>query len=472
MAFGNRKNRWSKAAHIKSSTKGTSNELSFSVLDATKQKMDAQHGEAKRISVLGKIQLFTVDGTQTDPVPLDGEARAAREARSPESGATPVAEEKKQRRKPLVKVEEEPAALFEEPHATAILAPRKRRAVLGGGKALLAVHKEKLGAGKAVTKKALVQTEEQRTQEASRRKRRRKTGHALGIAAGVACVVFALCIAGYYAVNFYETQQRKIASVENIQENLAGVDSVIALVDEAMADPTAEGVQDAIDKAQDQLSSAEDQLEATRVLMNQLEATTQDSHKKQSVREAAAGLDARLVLLQAGEDILSQEEMLVETIPQAKEAWEKVLAADTKARTAADTLSSTTGDKLDEALEQTEDAISQFQEAKESYNNLANTFSGIKMGPYTRYIEARVKALNYVVDAIGYLKKEKTSKAESLMKKYRSADEKAVERAKKLPSDYASPLLSAYEKNVESLKEGYAKAAEEVQATDALIRYL
>ena len=69
MAFGKKKH-WGKALHIKGNTAGTSNELSFSVLDATKQEMDRKHGEARRIKMPGRLDLFTVDRKETNPVPV------------------------------------------------------------------------------------------------------------------------------------------------------------------------------------------------------------------------------------------------------------------------------------------------------------------------------------------------------------------------------------------------------------------
>mgnify|MGYP007060498047 CR=1 FL=1 len=68
-----------KAAHIKRNTEGTSNEISFSVLDAAKNSLDGEGGS----SAFGTISLFTLPGKKkhiSTPSKDEGLALAQREA--------------------------------------------------------------------------------------------------------------------------------------------------------------------------------------------------------------------------------------------------------------------------------------------------------------------------------------------------------------------------------------------------------
>lgn len=81
MAFRRRKrDKLNSAAHIKRNTEGTSNELSFSVLDAAKMELEGQLKNPSGIARPGKISLFTLGGKRNVPEPSsksEGKPRAS-----------------------------------------------------------------------------------------------------------------------------------------------------------------------------------------------------------------------------------------------------------------------------------------------------------------------------------------------------------------------------------------------------------
>ena len=85
-----------KAAHIKRNTEGTSNEISFSVLDAAKNSLDGEGSS----SPFGTISLFTLPGKKkhiSTPSKDEGLALTQQRVRKVDSSADNVVSSRKER---------------------------------------------------------------------------------------------------------------------------------------------------------------------------------------------------------------------------------------------------------------------------------------------------------------------------------------------------------------------------------------
>ena len=82
--MANRIDKVAKAAHIKRNTEGTSNEISFSVLDAAKNSLDGEGSS----SPFGTISLFTLPGKKKHiSTPSKDEGLALTQREAPRSAA-------------------------------------------------------------------------------------------------------------------------------------------------------------------------------------------------------------------------------------------------------------------------------------------------------------------------------------------------------------------------------------------------
>ena len=71
--MGKREDKITRAAHIKRHTRGTSNEISFSVLDAAKNALEGDDDGLKHRP--GRISLFTLPGKRKKPAPTPTKER-------------------------------------------------------------------------------------------------------------------------------------------------------------------------------------------------------------------------------------------------------------------------------------------------------------------------------------------------------------------------------------------------------------
>ncbi|MFR9259562.1 MAG: hypothetical protein ACLVMH_11790 [Christensenellales bacterium] len=74
--MGKREDKITRAAHIKRHTRGTSNEISFSVLDAAKNALEGDDDGLKHRP--GRISLFTLPGKRKKPAPTPTKERGCR----------------------------------------------------------------------------------------------------------------------------------------------------------------------------------------------------------------------------------------------------------------------------------------------------------------------------------------------------------------------------------------------------------
>ncbi|MDO4503443.1 MAG: hypothetical protein Q4D06_09775 [Coriobacteriia bacterium] len=463
MAFG-KKRQWGKALHIKGNTAGTSNELSFSVLDATKQEMDRKHGEARRIKMPGRLELFTVDHKESNPVPISDvvegretvsegakQADVSRETASPTT--LEMASEKPQRAEKSGRIPRVSKAKRAE-KAEKPSEPSKVAAVLEAP---------------ALSSAAALSSEEGRARKVKERKGRRRTVRVL---AGVAVAAVVLVVGGVgvkHTMAYYEHAQRQAASAENIMANFEELDAGLKSLDDALADPLSDDLPAYAAEAQAFQPQATALLDSTDRMVAELLANAQTEEEAKDVKDVQVAADNRRTRVEAGYAVLEEELRMTQVRPTAQEAWDAILSADAETRAAASEVSGSAGEKLDSARKKTATAADEFQTASEQFQSVENDYPPFDSSPYTTYVSARVKALGYMVSSIDSLKAEKTDKAKASIAKYQQADEKAVSLAKKLPKSTDEALKAAYSSQVSKNLGKYKRAKEKAQVADQAI---
>lgn len=436
MAFGKKK-QWGKALHVKGNTVGTSNELSFSVLDATKQEMDRKHGEARRIKMPGRLELFTVDRKEANPVPVSDadtilsapEKRESKETQTSVSRETNSSSPASDPNLPLPKRSEPGVAIS-----------------LSG--------------------------EDELARKVKKRKdRRRNSRIVIGLAVSVVVLV-----GGYLGItsgmDYYERMQRQAASAENILANFGDMDSGLKALDDAITNPLSDDFPLYATQAREFQPRATELLDSTDRMVSQLKANAQGEGDLAKIQDVQAAVDNRRKYIEAGYSVLEQEVAMNEARPAAQDAWNSMLSADAQTRAAASEVSGSSGGKLDSARKKTAEAADEFQTAGEAFSALAQSYELFDASPYVDYISARVKALGYMVSSIDYLKKEKTKKAQEYIEKYEEADSRAVKMAKKLPKSTDVALQEAYSSQVREDLAKYKRAREKAEVADRAVAKL
>lgn len=489
MAFGKKRRG---ALHIKGSTAGTSNELSFSVLDATKQEMDRKHGEARRIKMPGRLELFTVSRKHSNPipdqdpvasasVPVSEGVVAAADADGVELADAAVS------RETAARVSRETqgdggSSTVSSLDGTAAKPARSRTFRLGRRRVAKASNSS-VDSGKPASstlpkltfthkEKPALSTEEGRERKVKERKRRRRIIRSVvGVAASAALV--GACYVGFTkAAAHYEHMQRQVASAENIQANLADFDDGMKPLDEALSNPLSTDLPTYAAEAQAFEPTARDLLQGTDNMVSQLLANAQDQSNVAKIQDARAAVESRSAYLEAGYAVLEQELVLLDGRGRAAKVWDAMLSADAQARSAAADVNSSESKKLESAKEKAALAFESFQQAQDQVQDLADSCYLLDPDPYVEYVQARQDALEHMADSIGYLLEENISKAQESAVKYEKADAAAVKLAKKLPQSMDAALFDAYTEEVSKDLARYKRAREKATVADQAIAEL
>lgn len=445
------------AAHVKRSTQGTSNELSFSVLDAKRQSLDdGARGEGSRPRVragrvpgrrekhgalarLGSIPLFTLGGRRKPP------ATPERERGLTLPGGAFISTEDG---RPATSL---PGAV----HA----APREG---LGRG----AGSSSALAAPRATSWQA---SSEEVARRKSLRKRRRLAVFGVGFAA-------ALVLAGFLGTMGYSLIQAQKALRGDLSLALADIqraDEAIIPMDQLVAERINAGVGqgDASQVAADwealqpQLDQALADLSAARQDVEAVQEKLVDARDKEAANRALIAVNARVNMVSAARDLMAEAVPARSAQQAAEEAWDLTLEADGLARDAAAALATMSKDTVSQSMALSEQALSAFTSARDDLDAAAATYPQADFSAFVSYLNLRIDAQYAAIASDrAYLARDKATMADQNAR-YNDLDARAVEAARALegdPTGIVGPLYAAA-----SADAAASYSSERLQAGDA-----
>lgn len=423
-----------KAAHIKRNTEGTSNEISFSVLDAAKNSLDGEGNS----SPFGTISLFTLPGKRksiSTPSKDEGLALTQREV-SPSSARSQNRFERRQRR--LEQKRESGAARG----SHSAREPRSFDA------------------------------------EVASRKRARKRGRLI---VSFALTVALLAVAGgltWWGFGTYQDQQTYKGVLSSAISELSGTDELLAeidavVVDLANSDVTSLSLDDTLDvqkKVQDGKSTCIDELNAAEEAVGQVAISSSSDASNTPDSKVVDTITARRQMLTSGAAIIDDTVSVLQARQEATKGWQLVLAADGLAREAADIASSATSADMQASTEKSLQAIESFSKAKTALQNAEQLFPQLDLSAYMSYIDKRLEAQGYAIESNDALINRDTQAATEHNDAYNNAEKQAGELAEKLPEDPDELVVDAFNSKTASSREMYENARSQAQSADAFIR--
>ncbi len=426
-----RVNKIAKAAHIKRNTEGTSNEISFSVLDAAKNRLDGDDGN--RSNPLGLVPLFTLRGKKksvSTPSKDEGLALTQRVERS--SGSSSLRAKRRGKRR-------------EE---------RSRRAASENS-------------ASRVSTADLV----------AARKARRKRSKFLAIAS----IALAACVAmgslGWWAYCDLSAQQQSKMGLQSAFETLQPIDSELEEIDGYMTRIDGDGAMaislDDVEAFSRKLGTDETQVEeglasasdAARTALEQKEGPS----TAQVLEQSDAAIEARSRMFQSGKNVVDQLKITLQAKEKATSAWQQLLAGDAAAREAASLVANATEENLTASTEKSNEAVELFNASLESFLDASLLCPKVDFSNYVSYVNKRVEAQGYAVASNNALASKDTAAATEQNDLYTRADEEATALVEKLPSSPIELLSDVFEDTTESYRGEYDEAQVAARAADAFI---
>lgn len=454
--MGKRNDKLGRAAHIKRHTVGTSNEISFSVLDAAKNELEGDVGKdaAARPSRFGHVSLFTLPLRRKKSIATPTKERglllssgefASAENPTPASslGTVDVGS---------------PKSDVAGPTTVPTGAPRKTAAA---GSAAPAA-----GAPAPVPSKLVRSPEE----EIALRKARRRLHRML---AATLVVVVGLCLAGAGGWYLYQDHQRHLHQVAQLDEALDLIreaDETVVALDGIVANPLDAGSLAQADSVLAKLPAALAQLEEADAAARRVSVDLRESDDKEAANQTVAATGARTALIESGRQIVEQAQRADEAARAVREAWQRVVEADALARDAAALVADTTAEHVTASKDKTNAAVGAFADAQTALEALDSAYADVDLASPLDYVAKRIEAMGYALASDDAFLAKNKEEAVAQNDAYNRADAEAATLAASLPDDVAQLVFDAYDQATGTLFETYSTARSQAGAADAFLR--
>lgn len=447
-----RSDKLTRAAHIKRNTRGTSNELSFSVLDAAKNALDeGKERPTEESRRFGRISLFTL--------PAFGRKKSIstpkKEESLPLSGAAlpPTATGTPQTVKPADAADG--GALHASPAASSVQ-----------------VDAPAAPAPSVPEPFARAQRSTGRTSEeeiAWRKGRRRR--HRLVIGAICAAIIVALVASGVlYLYNDTMRYQRNTQQLEQAAEQLASTDELLATLDEALTDPLGDDAAAFYAERRDEVEQGVTALEAAERTASDAMQGLRESREKEVADSLMSASSSRVTMLEQGWAILEAGDGVADDYQAFEDAWAQVLEADELARESAELISAGSQDAIAESKQKSQEALDALTAARSTMDSIAQATEGIEVEAQLAYLDKRIEALGYAIASDAALEARDTGEAQAQNDAYNAADQEAAALAEALPENPGQPVLDAFQRKIADNIESYEAARGQASTSDAILR--
>lgn len=444
-----RSNKLSHAAHIKRHTKGTSNELSFSVLDAAKNALDeGKDTPTEQARRFGRINLFTLPGRKKPPAtPMKDQLQSLAGAL-----AHPVLPKASAASLPAVKPEEQES---EEPHV--VEEP---------------VVFEQASAEPAAPSFESASRRSGRTSRdeiAWRKGRRRRRKILTGVAS--AMIILALAGAGvFWLYNDNVRYQQNTLQLEQSHDALASTDELLLQLDEALQDPLGESAAAFYEQHESEIQQCLASLDEAEKSATEAAAGLRETLERTAADNLMSASSARRTMFDSGWEILAQAQDMRGAYQQMQDIWQQVMDADAQAREAAQQASSGSRDAITAGKDLEAQAKTKFEEVAAELEEFAQENTDADVSAFQSYVAKRIEALDYAIASDEALAARDTQKATENNDAYNAADEEAAGLAAALPADPGQPVLDAMEELSADAVETYEAARAQASTSDAFLR--
>lgn len=423
-----------RAAHIKKHTRGTSNEISFSVLDAAKNALDGD-GNDKQKHGPGRIALFTLPGRHKKPAPtptkerglplstgdfvsVDDNASTSKMGALP-SAARPTSQTEKSSPAPLAVVPAKPKRSPEE--------------------------------------------------EIARRKARRRLSKWLAVAVIVVVSIGLLGAGGMYLYRDYQSQQGHVAVLDDALSLVKEADETIQQLDEVVTDPFAKGSEEQRTAIQAQLEAVEQKLQDADEKARAVSLELNGAREKEAANQAVAGIAARFTLVEQGQLLMNAATEAQSAAEGVDAAWKTVLEGDDLARQAAQLVTETTAENVEASKSKTNEALAAFDEAYAAFLDVQATYPQADLTQFVDYVAKRQESLGYAIASDDAILAKNKEEATAQNNAYNIADAEAATLAKALPDDPSSIVDEAFEDATSDVAKAYSTARLQARSADAFI---
>lgn len=448
------------AAHVKKSTRGTSNELSFSVLDAARNALDdGKDPSSDQARGFGRIRLFTLPiGRRKPPATpkkdelaalMGGSSPVPSSASSTPSLVKPVESDKPSSEAPAIPL---PQA---EPKAPKPAQPKVPKPAQPSHSRF---------------ERAPRSTGRTSEEEIAWRKARRRKGKIL---AGILCAVIIVALAGAGLFYLYQDNVRYQRNTQLLQESadaLTSTDEFLLALDDALQDPLGDQAETFFNDRLGDLASIDSSLQLAESKADEAMQGLRETVEREAADALMATSAARQTLVDQGWKILEDSVGMKSLYERVGEAWQQTGEADSLAREAAQLAGENSQEAITRSTELSNEASALFSDVRATMEALAQEDAEVDLSAQIAYLDKRIEALGYAVASNDALLARDTAVAVEQNDAYNAADKEATSLAAALPIDPGQPVLDVLEARLADPIEAYEAARGQASTSDAFLR--
>lgn len=396
--------------HIKHRTAGTSNELSFDVLEAKKVAADAASRTEKGTRSGFKLGRFS--------------RAARREARKNKAEAPTT----------MPKLYTNDASLA---------AKNIERAGLPYGDPAAEVH---------------------------RRKRRRARVRII-TGAIVVAIVGAFGFFAFAEVSRYMADQNQtLALLDEALQTIETTDETIVAMDELVMKPIDEQDTQTLDSITSQLADTSKQLDAALTQAQYASENLVNARQREAANQAITAITARQEMINEGRQLVEEGKRAQQAADNMNEAWPLILEADALTQDAGNLVAYTTEANVTTSMDKTNQAIEKFKEAQKKIQWVVDNYPAADVSAYATYLERRIEGQEAALDSDAAMLLMDRDTAEEKNQVLYDCDSEAAQIAQGFSEDPTEPVVSAYQANSEELREKYLQARSQAASADTYLR--
>lgn len=474
--FGKKRN-ITKAAHLKANTAGTSNELSFDVLEAAKNRADEKD---KNTANVVDIKAYSSNAGGVVSFLFSKAPFSSKKGGSTDTTTLPTQIEARSSDIPTGTLKMAPsatdAALPEPTNGLAAKASAKARKK--EARAQAKADKKQAKQEKRALKTSLdrVSTTQPYSKETAQVEvdRRKKIRAHRRIRVRVVAFIVALAVLGvgcYFGYQEYQLYNNQGVLLEGAVTEISNADEGIVQLDELLVDPLKNVKSDEWTQLKDDYSTIEGHLTSAKTTASELLGVLREGDQRTAADQIKAASEARELMLSAGNDIFDAAAATNTTIDSATNTWNDVLSADTVARDGVALLSSgSIDDSMSFAIEKLSEARSVFVAALNDLVALENSYENLDLSAYETYLEKRIESIDCASATAQALIDRNKEEASNQAAAFSASDEEATKLAAALPNSIAEPVETAFMANITDLQKQYDDARYAATAADDRIR--
>ena len=306
--------------------------------------------------------------------------------------------------------------------------------------------------------------------EIARRKTSRVRGQFIGILVACIVAVSMFFFAGSFFTDNSKAHQAQVTRLMMALNDVKSVDRTLVAMDKVLSSPIDMSSFDAMVEIETNAETLTKKLDDAEEVVKSVLSVIDASSDSQAAQNALTAIQARKTMLTSGLDLIAKSKDAAQAVELVLTGWAQIYAVDDAMKEIARTLSAGSDIDVTAAHEAAAKAHSNMTAAQAQLQAAAELFHEADMESQLAYANMRLKATKDVYEATQYLQALDVERASVKIADANAAEQEAAALALKIPAYPSEPIATYYINRTASLTAEYEEAREKAANADAFLR--